>query len=125
METINFDTGIRSYRVGGGILRFNPTDPNLYARFLDALEELAALEQTLPQGTGAISALRQVDQKAKAILQRVFGEENDISAVFGGVNLMAVGENGHRILENFVSALEPILTEGAVRWAKEKAETAQ
>ena len=48
MEKIQFDSGVRSYRINGGqVLRFNPGDPNLYARFLDSLEELTALEAEL------------------------------------------------------------------------------
>ena len=38
MEKIQFDAGQRSYRInGGGILRFNPCDPNLYRRFMEAV----------------------------------------------------------------------------------------
>ena len=42
MEKLTFDSGIRSYRAGAGVLRFNPSDPNLYARFLQVLEDEAA-----------------------------------------------------------------------------------
>ena len=112
MEQIQFDTGLREYRVGGGTLRFNPADPNLYARFLEAVEALSTLEVT-----DGISGLKDMDRQAKAILQTVFGPENDLDAVFGGMNLLAMGSNGHRVLENFLSALEPILTEGALRCA--------
>ena len=112
MEQIVFDTGLREYRVGGGVLRFNPADPNLYARFLEAVESLAALELT-----EGIPGIRDMDRQAKAILQTVFGPHNDLEAVFGGMNLLAMADNGHRVLENFLSALEPILTEGALRCA--------
>ena len=31
MEKLSFDTGIREYDVNGnGVLRFNPSDPNVY-----------------------------------------------------------------------------------------------
>ena len=116
MEDIQFDTGLRSYRVGGGVLTFNPTDPNLYQRFLEAVEALAAMEKQLPQSEG-LAALGEMDRQVKQILQTVFGLENDLNAVFCGMNLLAVGENGHRVLENFLSALEPILTDGALRCA--------
>jgi len=112
MEALQFDRGIREYRVGAGVLRFNPTDPNLYSRFLDALTALEALEREIPQ-EGAIAALRSMDAKVKAILQEVFGPENDIEAIFAGVNLLALGDNGQRLLTNFAAALEPILTQGA------------
>lgn len=120
MTDIQFDTGVRSYRMGGGVLKFNPSDPNLYCRFLEAVEELAKLEADFDKG--GVAALRELDGQVKTVLQGVFGPENDLEAVFGGLNLLAVGENGHRILENFVSALEPILKAGALRCAREQAE---
>ena len=115
MTDIQFDTGVRSYRMGGGVLKFNPSDPNLYGRFLEAVEEMAKLEADFDKG--GVAALQELDRQVKAILQRVFGPENDLNAVFCGMNLLAVGENGHRVLENFLSALEPILTDGALRCA--------
>jgi transglutaminase-like putative cysteine protease len=76
METIQFDTGLRSYQVGGGVLRFNPSDPNLYARFLEAETQLQALEQEFTQQleglTGAqraetmVRLTAQTDKKLKA-----------------------------------------------------------
>ena len=39
MEQLTIDTGLREYAVnggpehGGGVLRFNPSDPNVYSRF--------------------------------------------------------------------------------------------
>lgn len=114
---IQFDNGVRTYRVGGGELKFNPSDPNLYGRFLEAVETLSHLE-----AKEGIAGLQELDRQVKATLQTVFGPENDLEPVFGGVNLLAVGENGHRLLENFVSALEPILREGALRCAQEYVE---
>ena len=44
MEKIQFDAGQRSYRINGnGILRFNPGDPNLYARFMGMNQKLDML----------------------------------------------------------------------------------
>lgn len=120
MTQIEFDNGIKTYKIGGGTLRFNPSDPNLYGRFLDALDNFQALEAMLSQGEEAIETLRVVDKHVKQALQTVFGPENDLEPIFGGMNLLAVGDNGHRILENFLSALEPILTEGALRCAREE-----
>ena len=125
MEKLTFDSGLRTYRVGGGTLRFNPSDPNLYARFLDALDRLAQLEQTLDtprEASGIIALLSDTDKQVKDILRQVFGPENDLEAVFGGMNLLAVGDNGMRLLTNFMAALEPILTDGARRCARAEAE---
>ena len=115
MENITFDTGLRSYRVGNGVLRFNPADPNLYARFQQALEGIEALEETLKGEGDTVSRLADADKKAKALLSQVFG--SDVEEVFGGLSLLAVGENGQLLLTNFLDAIEPILTEGARRCA--------
>ena len=41
MEKISFDSGVKSYKINGtGVLRFNPGDPNVYARFLQAADKL-------------------------------------------------------------------------------------
>ena len=43
MEKLTFDTGLQRYRINGGaVLTFNPADPNVYARFMDAVEEIKA-----------------------------------------------------------------------------------
>ena len=44
--------------------------------------------------------------------------------VENGVNLMAVGENGARVVENLFAVLQPLLTEGAKRCAKEQIDEA-
>ena len=115
MEKLTFDTGIKSYRVGAGVLKFNPTDPNVYARFLEILDSLSGLEAELAQhsGTNAITALAQTDKELKSRLSYVFGSGNDLDAVFSGVSLLAVGANGERLITNFLAAIEPILSEGA------------
>lgn len=124
MEKLSFDSGIRTYRVGAGVLKFNPTDPNVYARFLEALDRLETLEEELTAASGgeAVAALARADKTVKDILSRVFGPGNDMDAVFGGVSLLAVGENGERLVTNFLAAVEPVLAEGARRCAAAEAE---
>lgn len=124
MEELKFDTGVCSYRVGGGVLRFNPTDPNVYARFLEAADRLSALEESLVQQAKTepvIPLLSWADTQVKALLGEIFGQGNDFSAIFGGVNLLAVGENGERLITNFLAAIEPVLTDGARRCAAAEA----
>lgn len=132
MEKIQFDSGIRSYRInGGGILRFNPGDPNLYARFLDAVEKLKAVEQELTrqaenvQGAEIVKLMTQADEKMKDILNWVFGADNDFRQLLNGVNLLAVADNGERVVTNLFAALEPVLVEGAKRCADEQAAKAR
>ena len=48
MEQLTIDTGLREYAVnggpehGGGVLRFNPSDPNVYSRFCTLQNQCAA-----------------------------------------------------------------------------------
>ena len=129
MEKIQFDSGIRSYRINGsGILRFNPSDPNLYTRFLEAVEKLKTVETELTQqaetveGEAIVKLMTQADEKMKAILNWVFGAGNDFHKLLEGVNLLATAENGERVVTNLFAALEPVLIAGAKRCAREQAE---
>ena len=135
MEKISFDSGIKEYRINGcGVLRFNPADPNLYARFLDAAEKIQAVETELTEqakkmseedtGAQVVQLLCQADQKMKEILCWVFGEGNDFCKILGGVNLLAVASNGERVVTNLFHALQPVLVEGAERCAQEKTQAA-
>ena len=121
MEKIQFDAGLRSYRLGGGILRLNPADPNLYARFLESVDKLKAVEQELlaqteeetPDSAQLLALLTRADGEMKTILNWVFGADNDFHRILEGINLLAVAENGEQVVTNLFAALEPVLTEGA------------
>ena len=121
METLIFDTGIKSYRVGGGVLAFNPADPNLYTRFLDCLSDLEALEAAVSGEGDLLARIRTADNQAKAALSKVFPGA-DWEAIFQGVSLLAVGSNGSSVLANFLAALEPVLRAGALAAARAEAE---
>ena len=126
MEKLTFDTGLQSYRVnGGGVLKFNPGDPNLYARFMEAVEKIRDLETQLQQPqTEGLQAMCRLDKEMKEILGWVFGPGNDFEAIFSGVNLLAVTTSGQRVITNFLQALLPVLTQGAKRCAGQVAEEA-
>ena len=132
MEKIQFDVGQRSYRInGGGILRFNPGDPNVYARFMEAVEKLRNVEEELTQTPETAQAeeilkrMSQADEKMKEILNWVFGADNDFKKLLNGVNLLAVADNGQRVVTNLFEALEPVLVEGARRCAGDLATKAK
>lgn len=124
MEQIRFDSGMKKYRINGnGVLEFNPRDPNLFARFLEATEKIRDIEKALTQQASAIAPesageetlrlMAEADRKMKNLLGEIFGSHNDFHAILQGVNLLAVAENGQRVVTNLFSALEPILLEGA------------
>ncbi len=130
MEKLTFDSGIKEYQINGsGVLRFNPGDPNVYARLLDAADDIKAVENDLaekakgiPQEDGAavLRLMTEADKRMKEILSRVFGAENDFNDILGGVNVMAVCDNGERAITNLLNALIPIIQEGAEKCARQQ-----
>ncbi len=133
MEKLQFDSGIREYRMnGGGVLRFNPADPNLYVRFLELEDKLHQLESDLQgqvqqmqeQEGGMLRLLQEADRQMKTLLSWVFGQENDFHKLLEGVNLLAVGRNGQRVVTNLLQALQPVLVSGAESCAREKTQAA-
>ena len=132
MEKIIFDSGVKEYQINdNGVLRFNPSDPNVYARFFDAAEQIQQIEKDLVargeslnnaenNGEAAIRLMQEADTKVKHILSGVFGEGNDFDEMLGGVNLLAVAGNGERVITNLMEALLPIIEQGAKRCADQK-----
>ena len=107
MDTIKFNDGRKSYKVGGGVLRFNPADPALYSRFLEAAQ---ALQQLQPKD------FTEADAAVRAQLQKVFPDAA-LGDIFPG-NLLAMCGNGKLLIENFLEAMEPILLAGARSYAR-------
>lgn len=134
MEKLTLDFGVREFEINGnGVLRFNPGDPNVYSRLVNALDKIKGVENWLveqskavPQNDGAavLRLMAQADEKMKDILAWVFGGENDFDKLLCGVNLMAVCTNGERAITNLLNALTPIVQEGAENFAKQQVNTA-
>ena len=121
------DIGVEEYHIGGGgVLRFHPGDPNLYARFLKAEEDFVRLEkefaETEQTGAAVLAQMEKADEKMKQLLNTVFGGGNDFHKALGGVNLLSVGADGKTVAAHLLGALEKILTKGAKRFAKMQAE---
>lgn len=134
MEKLTFDSGIREFEINGqGVLRFNPSDPNVYTRLLDALDEIKTVESDLVEqskeirkddGAAVLRLMAHADKQVKEILDKVFGPENDFDAILGGVNVMAVASNDERVVTNLLNVLTPIIREGAEKCAKQQADAA-
>ena len=127
MKKIKFDSGLETLAIGGGVLRFNPADPNLYVRFQEAAEKLQAVEDGLAArageddgGEAVIRLLRDADLEMKQILGWVFGPDNDFDAITGGVNLLSAGADGKTVAEHLFAALEPVLVAGAKACAQQQ-----
>jgi len=135
MEKLKLDTGVREYRLGkAGVLRFNPGDPNVYARFMESADKLRNVEKemnqaaaALPETEAAVAAVQlmaQADAKMKEVLNWVFGCGNDFPQILAGVNLLAVADNSPRVITNLFAVLEPVLVAGARRCANTAAQAA-
>lgn len=136
MEKLVLDDGILEIEVNGnGVLRFNPTDPNVYQRFLEVakvlpelerkyVDEIEQAESEMEQTADTLKRMSAFDAEVKERLSEVFGRENDFDALLGGVNLMAVGHNGERVVTNLLKALAPYIENGIERYRAEHAEAA-
>lgn len=132
MEKIVFDSGIKEYEINNnGVLRFNPGDPNVYARFYDAAEQIKDIERDLIAKGEAVSndeenveaavrLMQEADKQVKELLNHVFGAENDFDKLLGGVNLLAAATNGERVITNLLNALLPIIQQGAEACAQQQ-----
>lgn len=133
MEKLHIDLGVREFELNGGLLRFNPSDPNLYHRFMEALPAIQAVEdklvadaKQLPQqdsGAAVLGLLAEADKQTKALLAEVFAG-NDFDQLLEGVNLMAVAGNGERVITNLLAALHPIIEHGVQKFYDDKANAA-
>lgn len=137
MEKLIVDIGLREYKVNNGVLRFNPADPNVYARFVAAADKFVEIERRMvakaeeldgsdagQNGAELLKLMETADREIKTLLGAVFGQQNDFDSILGGVNVMAVASNGERVITNFVAAIAPILTEGAQKCARDQAKDA-
>lgn len=139
MEKLIIDSGIKEYQINdNGVLRFNPSDPNVYARFMDAMSKIQSVEDDLvakakeiektedqeQNGAAVLRLMAEADRENKKILTEVFGEDNDFDKLLGGVNLLAVASNGERVITNLLAAIQPIMVAGAENCAKQQADKA-
>ena len=138
-EKLTFDDGIKRIDINGnGLLCFNPSDFNLYQRFCALVKELPELEaqyktevEQIPEDAAEselielagkeLNRAREIDATIKGKLSGVFGVGNDFDKLLNGVNLMAFGSNGERVITNLLNALTPYLEEGARKHMKEAA----
>lgn len=138
-EKMVFDDGIREYEINdNGVLRFNPSDPNVYDRFCSVLDELQTIEKEyeqkynaiatngddLAQSSAVLALMHEYDVRIKERLSYVYGTQNDFDKLLGGVNLMAIGRNGERIVTNLLNALLPIMESGIRQQARDEAAAA-
>lgn len=139
-QKLSVDVGILELEINdNGVLRFNASDFNVYQRFLALVKELPEMEKeyeaAAQNGGGeadkegrememageALDKVREVDRRVKSRLSDVFGPENDFDRLLGGVNVMAFGRNGERVISNLLNALQPYMEAGIKQHMNEAA----
>lgn len=133
MNKLQFDLGIQEFQINdsGELLRFNPSDPNLFNRFLKLPDKISEIEQKIKEVNentsieDGIEAIAKADNEVKLLLNEVFGNNNDFDKILHAINIMAVGSNGNRIIVNLFNALLPIFQSGAQKSANEKLQIAK
>lgn len=134
---LNIDDGVLRLEINGnGVLAFNPSDPNVYHRFMSLAHDLPKLQaeyqkreasgatDEMSAASEALSTLHEMDVDLKKRLSEVFGKENDFDVLLGGASLMAFGANGERVITNLLNALHPYMEEGLKRHMNAKAKDA-
>lgn len=138
MEKLIISTGLKRYEVNdsGVIFSFNPTDANLYARFLRTKEKIEAIGEELEKkrtelnfedvsnNEEAAFFLEEADKKCKQALKECFAVENDFDAMFDYVNCYSITDTGNCVIVNFLKAITPIIEKDVANYAKSKAKRA-
>lgn len=134
MEKLSVDLGVIEFKIGGGILRFNPSNPKVYQRFISVLNDLPKIEQEyrrkeqekqileetsdLERAAVVFDEMEQIDKEVKRRLSEAFGPGNDLNEIVGDESLMGFGINGERVVTNLLNALTPYIEQGVEKHMK-------
>ena len=135
MEKLIFGTGLKRYEVNdnGAIFSFNPTDINLYARFIkmrDAVLKIGAevekkaeeINESEEKSVEALaSTMEDADRRVKQELTECFGKSNDFELIFDGSNVFSPTLSGNWLITEFITAITPIIEKEVAAFTKERA----
>lgn len=112
MQSINFDTGYKTYTINGdenNVIRVNLADPNLYNRMNEILSFFETFENEFKDDTTAFDAQKKIDEAIKDKIDYAFGNGTS-KAVFGDVSCLTPANNeGECIFETFMKAIAPVI----------------
>lgn len=118
---ITIDTGVKEYEINGnGFRYFNPSDPNLYKRFMSLSSDVGIMEEEVKNADekNAVEIMSKYDRAIKDKLNFIFGTGDDFDKLLGGVNVMAVSGSGELVITNVLNALRPLIEDGIKEYAK-------
>jgi hypothetical protein len=74
------------------------------------------IEDELIELTGQeLEKTKAIDAEVKALLSTTFGNNNDFDKLLGGMNVMARGFNGERVITNLLNGILPYIEEGVAK----------
>mgnify|MGYP006992064935 CR=1 FL=1 len=112
MQSINFDTGYKTYTINGdenNVIRVNLADPNLRKRMETALRDIDDFKNSIKSDTTLPEVYEKFDDLVKSKIDFAFGEGTS-KAVFGNLNcLTPVNDKGECVFETFFAAILPVI----------------
>lgn len=129
MQSINFDDGYKSFAINNDesrVIRFNPADPNQIQRYNEALKNIMSAKERIgediqlsPDGNvktandleAAAKVLCDADNVVRENLNYMFNSDV-YDVVFAGQSPFCMIK-GRFLLEHFLSAIGPVITQSA------------
>lgn len=111
MDTLNFDTGLKTFAVNGVVeVSFNPTDSFFAERLFSAFDALDRKQEAYQEAVSKMADKREIfdftrerDKEMRASIDEVFQAEVS-GAIFGGMNVYALAD-GLPVWCNFLLAV--------------------
>lgn len=113
MKSINFDTGYKSYIVNGdenSVVKINVSDLYLPGRMAAFYDELDRIYKEYKKKGMTNEEFRALDKPMREKLNETFGLDISTPA-FGAVNCMSILISGSTVLQSFLDALMPIISD--------------
>ena len=118
MKSINFDTGYKSYIVNGdenSVVKINVSDLDLPGRMTAFYDELDRIYKEYKKKGMTAEDLRALDKPMREKLNETFGLDISTPA-FGAVNCMSLLISGSTVLQSFLEALMPIISDDVAEY---------
>ena len=113
MQNISFDDGYKSYMINNDenkVIRINIGDLNIQKRYEDTKDKMLAEIDRVKNSKFTPDTLAQADETIRGYLNTIFG--SDIcTAVFGETNILSPVSSGKLLIESFLDAFLPMISE--------------
>lgn len=113
MQNINFDDGYKSYMINNDenkVIRINIGDLNIQKRYEKTKDKMLAEIDRIKDSEFTPDTLAQADETIRGYLNAIFGCDL-CTAVFGGTNILSPVSSGKLLIESFLDAFLPMISE--------------